>query len=102
MHLIQLFLPLRDDTGQRFGRANFDRVREELTEQFGGVTAFVRSPAAGAWEDDDGDVQRDEMILIEVMVETLDRGWWQSYREEVRERFRQDELLVRATAVQVL
>jgi len=102
MHLIQLFLPLRDDTGQRFGRVDFDRVREELTERFGGVTAFVRSPAAGAWEDDDGDIERDEMILIEVMVETLDRGWWQSYREEVRGRFRQDELLVRATTVQVL
>jgi len=102
MHLIQLFLPLRDDTGHRFERADFDRVREELTECFGGVTAFVRSPAAGAWEDDDGDIQRDEMILIEVMVETLDRAWWQSYREEVCGRFRQDELLVRATAVQVL
>lgn len=48
MHLIQLFLPLYDNDGQAFAKPLFDTVRGELTERFGGVTAFVRSPAVGA------------------------------------------------------
>ncbi|NYZ63052.1 hypothetical protein [Luteimonas deserti] len=102
MHLIQFFLPLRDNDGDAFPRAMFDTVRSELTERFGGVTAFVRTPAVGAWEDDTGDVQRDEVILVEVMVPTLERDWWRDYRETLRTRFRQEALLVRATAVDML
>src|SRR5690606_21453973 len=52
MHLVQLFLPLYDAGGRRFPRALFDAVRAELTEHFGGVTAFSRAPATGLWEDD--------------------------------------------------
>ena len=41
MHLIQLFLPLYDNDGQAFAKPLFDTVRGELTERFGGVTAFA-------------------------------------------------------------
>ena len=102
MHLVQLFLPLRDNAGTAFPKALFDRVRVELTERFGGVTAFVRSPAIGAWEDRDGDVQRDEVVLVEVMAGQLDHRWWATYREELQRRFAQDEVLVRAIVVERL
>lgn len=102
MHLIQLLLPLYDNDGQPFPRALLRRVREELTERFGGVTAFARSPAVGAWEDDSGDVQRDELILVEVMAEVIDAQWWAEYREDLRQRFRQDALLIRATRIEML
>lgn len=102
MHLIQLFLPLRGNAGDAFPRALFDRVREELTERFGGATAFVRSPAVGAWEDEDGDVCRDDVILLEVMADALDRDWWARYRQDLQRRFDQDEILIRATAVEKL
>ena len=102
MHLIQLFLPLYDNTGTALPRPLFDTVRAELTERFGGVTAFVRSPAVGAWEDDRGDVQRDEVVLVEVMADHVDHGWWAAYREDLQRRFRQDEVLVRAMAVERL
>ena len=45
MYLIQLLLPLYDNEKQPFSRSYFEAVRNELTNQFGGVTAFVRSPA---------------------------------------------------------
>ena len=102
MHLIQLFLPLYDNAGTAFPRPLFDAVRAELTERFGGVTAFVRSPAVGAWEDDRGDVQRDEVVLFEVMADHVDHGWWAACREDPQRRFRQDEVLVRAMAVERL
>ena len=102
MHLIQLFLPLRDNAGTAFAKADFDAVRAELTERFGGVTAFIRAPAAGAWEDDRGRVQCDELLLFEVMADTVDRAWWTAYREELQRRFRQEEVLARATPAERL
>lgn len=102
MHLVELFLPLRDNEGGAFPKALFDNVRAELAELFGGVTAFTRGPATGLWEDDEGDVQRDEVVLFEVMADQLDHAWWRNYRQTLEARFRQDEVLVRATAVERL
>lgn len=100
--LVQFFLPVRDEAGAPFAREAFEQVRAELTERFGGVTAYVRSPAVGAWEDADGDVQRDDVLLFEVVAETLDRGWWRDYRATLCRRFGQEEVLVRAFAVALL
>ena len=102
MHLVELFLPLRDEAGTPFPKDAFDGVRNELAEVFGGVTAFTRTPASGLWEDDNGHMRRDEMLLFEVMAEQLDHAWWRDYRTELEQRFRQDEVLVRATAIQRL
>lgn len=96
MHLVQLFLPVRDDAGNAFDRALYAQVRQELTEVFGGVTAYQRAPAVGLWEAPDGEVERDDIVLFEVMTDGLDRTWWARYRGMLAERFRQDEVLVRA------
>lgn|SRR5690606_33920655 len=102
MHLVELFLPLRDNDGNAFPKALYDGVRAELAEMFGGVTAFTRAPATGLWEDGEGDVQRDDVVLFEVMAEQLDHAWWRNYRQMLEQRFRQDEVLVRATVVERL
>jgi hypothetical protein len=49
MHLVQILLPLFDNDGVSLPRQLFARVRDELTEKFGGLTAFTRSPAEGVW-----------------------------------------------------
>jgi hypothetical protein len=102
MSLIEIFLPTFANSGERFPAEAFDRVRRELTDRFGGVTAFVRSPAIGVWEDDSGRERRDEIVIFEVMVETLDRDWWRAYRAEIEARFRQDVVVVRAHEVERL
>ncbi|CAA9369362.1 MAG: hypothetical protein AVDCRST_MAG68-5338 [uncultured Gemmatimonadetes bacterium] len=102
MHLVQFLLPLRDNDGRPFPSAEFDRVNRELTDRFGGVTAYLRSPARGAWREDGGDVTHDDVTIIEVMDDDLDRAWWQSYRHELEARFRQDEIIVRATQTERL
>ena len=102
MHLVELFLPLRDEAGAPFSKESFDSVRAELAEVFGGVTAFTRTPATGLWEDGSGHVRRDEVVLFEVMVKHVDHAWWRAYRTGLEERFRQDEVLVRATAIERL
>ncbi|QDW66030.1 hypothetical protein [Luteimonas granuli] len=102
MHLVEIFLPLRDHAGTAFPKTLYDTVRTELADLHGGVTAFTRAPATGLWEDDEGDVQRDDVVLFEVMVDNVDHAWWRGYREALESRFRQDEVLVRATAVERL
>ena len=101
MYLIQFLLPLRDNAGRAFSRADFERVRTELTERFGGVTAFLQAPAQGAWKEE-GQTTRDEVVLYEVMAEELERAWWKDYREQLERRFRQEAILVRALGVETL
>ncbi|KLJ01660.1 hypothetical protein [Luteimonas sp. FCS-9] len=100
--LVQLFLPLRGADGHPWPRTLFDGVRDELTTRFGGATAFLRAPAAGAWEDPGGEVQRDEVVLVEVMTDGLDRAWWADYRASLETRFAQQAVLIRAMAVERL
>jgi hypothetical protein len=96
VYLIQILLPLRDNEGTPFPREEFDRVRRELTERFGGATFYARSPAVGLWKDEQGDVARDEIVVAEAMATHLEREWWRLYRETLERRFRQDEIVVRA------
>jgi hypothetical protein len=101
MHLVQLLLPLYDNEKRPFAQADLDRVRAELTERFGGVTAFRRAPAEGVWKDG-AEVSRDEIIIFEVMVAGLDRAWWAEYRADLEKRFRQEELIIRAAETERL
>lgn len=101
MHLIQLMLPLYDNDGAPIDAQLFRDVRQVLLERFGGVTAFARTPAQGLWQDG-STVQRDDVLLYEVMAESLDRAWWAAYRRELEDRFRQQELVVRAQAIERL
>lgn len=101
MVLVQLLLPVNDNAGRPFGREPFDRVRGELTDRFGGVTAYLQSPASGLWRAENETVQ-DRLVLFEVLAPEFDRTWWRHYRAELEERFRQDEVLIRALGVEVL
>ena len=102
MHLVQLLLPLRDNDGQPYPRAMLDRVRNELIERFGGVTAYLRSPAEGAWKEDETSVSHDDMAIIEVMTDTLDAAWWRDWRGALERTFRQKEIVIRASRIERL
>jgi len=102
MHLIEILLPLADNEGKSFPDGLHARVRDELAEHFGGVTAFTRAPAEGLWTAGGGGPDRDDIVIFEVMADWLDRGWWSAYRAELERRFRQDEIVVRAAEVELL
>lgn len=99
MHLVQLLLPLNDNEGRPFPTDYFNQIRAELTECFGGVTAFVRSPAVGLWKESATDTSRDEVVMFEVLAAELDHVWWASYRKELQQKFRQDEVLIWASTI---
>jgi hypothetical protein len=100
-HLIELFLPLRDNHGRPFGPETRMQVRDELAERFGGVTVFSRAPAEGVWTEQGG-AARDDLVVFEVMADELDRTWWGDYRQELEARFRQAQIVVRAQTIEVL
>jgi hypothetical protein len=100
--LIQIFLPLYDNRGERLDHGLFTHVQQELTERFGGLTSYSRAPVKGLWKEDDDHTTRDDLVIVEVMAEELDRSWWQAYREELERRFRQEQMVVRSQPLELL
>jgi hypothetical protein len=97
-HLVEILLPSAAGSD---GETAFDQVMAELTDAFGGVTAFTRSPAEGLWNGQ-GRTERDDIVIVEVMVDAVDTAWWASYRRDMERRFHQNEIIVRSYAVQLL
>lgn len=91
MYLVQLLLPRYDES-----------VARELTERFGGLTAYARAPAKGRWKPSPRKTVRDDIVVYEVMVDALDVGWWKRYRTQLERRFEQEELVVRAHRIERL
>jgi hypothetical protein len=102
MHLIELLLPLYNNDKKAFGSEVFDQLRNELSERFGGITAFRRSHAEGLWQETDGKVYKDEIVVYEVMVEDLDVSWWSTYRKKLESLFEQEQLVIRVTKIELI
>jgi len=100
--LIQMLLPTRSAAGAAFTDELLQRTREELVDQFGGLTAYTRSPATGVWTSPRGDVEEDKVLMIEVLSARFDKEWWRSYAETLKQRFEQETIHIRASDVDVL
>jgi hypothetical protein len=101
MHLVEILLPLRDAHGNAFPSAYYDDLAQHLTDKFGGVTSFLRAPAEGRWHGS-GATQREDIAVIEVMTRSFDREWWTALKQELREKFSQEELIIRCQMVDLL
>jgi hypothetical protein len=86
MHLVKILLPFNDNSGRPFAAEKYAAVRQHLTERFGGLTAFTRSPAQGTKT---GGGKTVHHVVFEVMTETLNAGWWKNYRLQLERDFRQ-------------
>lgn len=98
MFLIEIFLPLADNDGRRFAQSEFDEIHSTLVDRFGGLTAFSRAPARGLFESG-GRTSMDDILIIEVMADRLDREWWAGFRRSLEARFQQQEIMLRASEV---
>jgi hypothetical protein len=102
MHLVEILLPVRDNHGQPFSHEKFQAIGERLTDRFGGLTAFTRAPAEGFWHGDNQRRLREDVIVLEVMVDHHDRKWWKAFRIEMETAFAQDEVVIRTQAIERL
>jgi hypothetical protein len=99
MQLVQLLLPV---TSTPRSQQTLRDVRTVLTERFGGVTAYTRAPAHGVWVDETDAEVHDDVIIVEVMVEQLDRTWWTDFRKELERKLDQELIVIRASSIDVL
>jgi hypothetical protein len=97
-YLIQMLLPRVRTDNQPIEESLFAETRRELIDEFGGVTAYTRAPAQGAWTSPEGRVERDEVVMVEVVTEGFDREWWRGFAATLETRFVQESIHVRAIA----
>jgi hypothetical protein len=102
MFAIQIFLPLRNNDGTPFPKSEFDAICQYLTELYGGVTAYVRAPASGSWQNESGEIKHDEIVVYEVLTESIERDWWGDFRKRLESTFKQDEIIIHGHAVSIL
>ena len=101
LNLVQVLLPLTDNRGKRISHAAFIEVKDELSRRFGGVTAYVQSPAEGQWIDR-GRKVLDQVITVEVMTKGNHRKWWKRYRKALEAKFRQEQIVIRTHKIELL
>jgi hypothetical protein len=96
MWLVQIFVPVVDDSDHILRE-----VKEELSNRFGGVTAYSRAPAEGIWRNGNAK-EKDDIVVVEVMADDLDRAWWHDFRSRLERQLAQEEILVRAQCLEKL
>jgi len=102
MHLIQILLPLYDNKQTLFPATYFATIRQELTDKFGGITTYSRAPATGLWKENEAKTVKDDITIYEVVAEVIDRDWWREYKEKLKQKFEQDEVMIRAWETEML
>lgn len=102
MHLVQILLPLYTPNHTPFPKVYFIELKKELSETFGGLTAYNRSPADGMWKDEHEQTIREDIIVYEIMVDDLEKLWWKNFKKELVKKFQQQEIIIRASNIQLL
>ena len=101
-YCVEILLPLSGPDGAPHPREPFDALKAQLVGAFGGLTAFTRSPAEGLWDAGGEGVDRDRIVIFEVMAERIDAAWWGKLREQLERDFRQQEVVIRAHEIRRL
>ncbi|MBM4166499.1 MAG: hypothetical protein FJ218_06240 [Ignavibacteria bacterium] len=94
----EIFLPILYNDGSEVEQEKFDVVEQELVERFGGVTAVQRQfPLRGIWR---GEKQTylDKIVVFTVVDFSSGRSneFFEDYKEELKHRFQQEEILITA------
>lgn len=98
MYLVEILLPVYDNSGQRFPSSHYQRVKKELVAHFQGLTAYGRTPADGVWRKG-GTVKREQVLVYEIMTRTWKKAWWRRYRRQLEKKFKQDRIIIRARGI---
>lgn len=97
-YLVQILLPKKTDDGQPIVQNWFEDFLKELTDEFGGVTSFLRAPGQGLWRSG-SETERDNIAVVEVMAERLLPEYWRSLREKLEHELSQEEIVIRAQEI---
>ena len=101
MWLVEVLLPIAYNNGMAIPDSVLRELRGDLADRFGGLTAFTRSPAEGVWMSGDAS-HHDDIVVLEIMIEDLDRDWWKAWRSHAEALLLQNEIVVRARLIERL
>lgn len=101
-HQIQIYLPLYDPAGKALPESLYSKIKETLTEKFGGLTMYTRSPAEGLWKEGQENTVKDDILIYEVLAPELDKTFWLPFKEELKKQFKQQEVLISCAAVTIV
>jgi hypothetical protein len=99
--VVQIFLPLDTRSGRPIDLEVIEGIAKGLADRFGGATAYTREPAEGLWNRA-MTIERDRIIIVEVLVDQVDEEWWRAYRRKLESEFEQDDVLIRVTPCTVI
>jgi hypothetical protein len=102
MQLVQILLPLFEKGGKKVSRTLLRATARQLAQEFGGITVYARAPAQGFWRRSGAKLDRDDVVVYEVMTKSVDVAFWRKRRRQLEKAFVQDAILVRATLVRRL
>ena len=100
--LFQILLPLYDKEGEPIPVENYKELKVELTEHFGGLTTYSRSPATGVWKDPKDEIAVDKIIVYEVVSDSREVNYWQNLKVALEKKFDQDEIMIRCQDLELL
>ena len=101
MYLIQILLPIFNNSGRKFPAEYFQTIKNQLTARFKGLTAYNRKPAEGRWKKR-RTVQREEIIVYEVMAARLEMKWWRQFKLTLEKQFHQDAVVIRVQKISIV
>jgi hypothetical protein len=100
----EIFLPILYNDGTEIEQENFDVIEQELVERFGGVTSVQRQfPLRGIWRGEK-QIFLDKIVVVTVVDFTGERSsdFFMDYKEELKHRFHQEEILILAHNLTVI
>ena len=100
--LIQVFIPLYDNQGILFPKKFFNTLQSELSDRYGGLTVYQQMPATGLWKEEGEPVMKDDLVIYEVMADEVDTTYWSTFKTIWKDKFRQEELLIRSMDIDLL
>ena len=101
MFLIQMLLPLPSSGSTASPEEILTALHHTLVERFGGLTAYTRAPAKGSWLAN-GKEERDDILILEVMADEIDREWWKQLRKTLEADLQQEEIVIRSQFIERL
>jgi len=101
MYLVQMLLPLTSSESTASTEEMLTGLHRTLVERFGGLTAYSRAPAKGKWLAHRKE-ERDDIVIIEVMADELDREWWKHLRKKLEANLHQEEIVIRSQFIERL
>ena len=104
MYRIELSLPLLYNDKSPIEIEKFDITRQELTRKFGGLTSTQVNTASAldGWWVNQGITYQDKIAIFRIDTDTFSNRFWTKYKNLLKRRFRQEEVYITVTQINVI